>query len=55
MTRYNSTLFHATSCPWENFLMPAGTSWESAKTIQSRLGGVDIIQNAENAQTSRQL
>lgn len=38
MTRHSSTLFHATSCPWENFLMPAGTSWESAKI---RLGRVD--------------
>lgn len=55
MTWYSSTLFHATSCPWENFLMPAGTSWESAKVIQTRLGGVDILQNAENAQIFRQL
>lgn len=54
MTRYSSTLFYATSCPWENFLLPAGTSWESAKIIQTRLGGVDIWQNAENTQIFRQ-
>lgn len=55
MSRYSSTLFHAPSCPWKNFLMAAGTSWESAKVIQTRLGGEDILQEAENAQIFRQL
>lgn len=50
MTRHSSTLFHTTCCPRENFLVLVGTGWQCAKIIQSRLGGLEILQSTEDAQ-----
>lgn len=49
MTRHSSTLFHAACCPSENFLMPVRTGWESAKIVETGLGGLEVLKNAEDA------
>lgn len=48
-TRHSLTLFPATCCPGKTFWCQLGRT-ESAKIIQTRLGGLEILPNTEDAQ-----